>query len=172
MRTLKRLFTILTALLLLAPATWAQTADLPEDTPHVLVDSLILDGTVDRLLTEGIDLVRIDTLEGVTLDVPLENLLPFTGHQIGYQELVPDMDVTARMHPGVLSLEQGDRDLVWITVDGDRFARFSLADLNQVEEGLFDDASVVVRDENGNLVQTSVANSLRHQALQLEAATR
>lgn len=170
---MRKLFALLTALLLVAPgASWAQTTELPADAPHVLVDSLILDGTVDRLLNEGGDLVRLNTPEGVTLDVPLNTLLPFTGHQVGYDELTPDQEVTARMHPGVLGLEADNRDFLWITVDGKKFARFPTEDLIQVEEGLFDEATVVVRDEHGNQIETSVANSLQQQARRLETAER
>ncbi len=73
----------------------------------------------------------------------LDALPPWSTEEAGYQELEPGLTVTARMHPGLISVTPAGEDKIWVMVDGDEFIRLYPSDL---DEDLFHDD---VRDMDG-----------------------
>ena len=104
---------------------------------------LIVSGTVQQVL-EAEHLATLKTSYGAEIDVPLDALPPWGTEQAGYQELEPGLTVTARMHPGLVSVTPAAEDKIWIIVDGDEFVRLYPRDL---DEDLFHDDERAI---NGN----------------------
>ncbi|MCA9795257.1 MAG: hypothetical protein KC910_25785 [Candidatus Eremiobacteraeota bacterium] len=156
---MKRLFTLLLFAALFAPSA----AHDHEQARYMLQDALTINGRVNEVLPAQ-QMVNITT-RGVEMDVPLDNLLFFDDRQIGLDELRPGKRVDARMPAGILGLEPANDDrLLWITVDGEQFARIAPKAL---DNGVLSDQQVTVLYADGCRQDASANEALRDEARDL-----
>lgn len=126
---------------------------------HLLQDPLTVSGRVNEVLPAQ-QMVNITT-HGIEMDIPLDNLLLFDDRQVGLDELRPGKRIDARVPAGILGLEPTNRDRLWITVDGEQFARI---DAEVLDTDLFDDQPVTVLYSDGCRHEVDAAEALRDEA--------
>lgn len=137
--------------------------DHPHQKPDVK-EQMVLSGHVKKVLT-GENMVWIHNDYGAEVDVTMDTLGPLSRGREGWQKVEPGMDIDARMHPGVLSVQQASNGRIWILVDGEKFARVRPDEIN---EHLFENDRVTVRYPDGREQDNvSLADLLLEQAKEI-----
>jgi len=141
--------------LLLGLLTLAVSADEKTAHEHYILESVAIDGTVERVMPDE-EVVEINT-RGIQLEVPYTNLLFYSGRQFGFDDLEPGDRVYTRLEAGLLGLEPAGANKVWITVGGEQFARI---DERELDEEFLDNVEVEARYADGDTEEVEIVDAI------------
>ena len=158
MNKIKTLLLSLLTVALLAPAAMAQDMDLEDN--FVVHEEMVVAGVVDEVLTSQ-HMVRLKTDHGAVIDVSMDALQLWSNEKSGYQPLEPGTYVSARMHPGLVTVSPAGKDRVWVSVEEEKFLRLYPRDFT---DDLFKNDERVVELENGIEAEVSLAELLQDKA--------
>ncbi|HIB65349.1 MAG TPA: hypothetical protein EYO33_09620 [Phycisphaerales bacterium] len=118
--------------------------------------TLILDGKVKQMSPEE-QIITMQAPSGAEVEVPLSRLGFYATGDFGFQELEPDVFVTARVAPGKLALTPAQNGEAWLMIGEEKFLKFSREDL---ETGLFSNQDVQVERPGGTTARVTLSDYL------------